>query len=550
MRFGYIFFMHTEICYATRTPLALTYAIQIQNNDHKCAALAPHELVHNLWKAGPKAFAKSLLGPDGPSGVSSWWAAASQDPAYRHHHMMQTPWLMALMLPILIFVDGGEIFSNSEFLTFLWCCALATGEAIDVKFPIICVRSMHLTKHTTKIAFLRDMCRFINWSLSCLEVGVGPERGFHGEYFEPDEIRSGLSKQPLAGKWRGCFAGLKTDGKARRETNLFLQHAQATFICDSCYAIQEFKHAPEVLNYTDFSEDAFWAETCFGTEHYLDVTPLHQRSPWCQVRGWALELNIPDGMHNDYLGIARDLGASVIFAWLLAGLLGALTRDNADSLLTGLTIRMFDWCKQRKIKKPFGKWFSIASLGRETLYEKKFPILHSSFRAASNKVICVFLGHMASKLHPTSNRDKLACTCILAYTDYHYVLDHEERLWSDSGRERAFHAAQLFLSCYQALAAHSSEDDSYLWKLRPKFHYFDHDRRRRRNARFNPRYFTNFGEESMMGVIKAIGKKCHGTSASRRILQRYLLLHARRLKQIESHTHFTKRSYTTQNTQF
>ena len=39
----------------------------------------------------------------------------------------------------------------------------------------------------------------------------------------------------------------------------------------------------------------------------------------------------------------------------------------------------------------------------------------------------------------------------------------------------------------------------------------------------NPRWLQCDLEESYLGVLKRIGKSCHGSTASRRLLERYLL---------------------------
>jgi hypothetical protein len=79
---------------------------------------------------------------------------------------------------------------------------------------------------------------------------------------------------------------------------------------------------------------------------------------------------------------------------------------------------------------------------------------------------------------------------------------------------------RTFLQCYHELAALSIDEKTWLWKLRPKFHYTDHTFRRLLVSRLNPRRLSCFIEEDLMGVLKRIGRNCHGLSASRQMLLR------------------------------
>jgi hypothetical protein len=79
---------------------------------------------------------------------------------------------------------------------------------------------------------------------------------------------------------------------------------------------------------------------------------------------------------------------------------------------------------------------------------------------------------------------------------------------------------RTFLQCYHELSAVSVNERTWLWKLRPKFHYSDHTFRRLLVSRLNPRRLSCFIEEDLMGVLKRIGKSCHGLSASRQMLLR------------------------------
>jgi hypothetical protein len=138
-----------------------------------------------------------------------------------------------------------------------------------------------------------QVTKFLCWCDEHLRSGVGPLLGFYGEAFTKNCMRHALRGQKLAGDWRACFAGFKADGKARRECHHFCRHAQATFICDECLAVQLFPNAPAELNFTNVSDGAPWTRTIFTTAQYLAHDP--RPSPWKDMCGWNLELNLRDG---------------------------------------------------------------------------------------------------------------------------------------------------------------------------------------------------------------------------------------------------------------
>jgi hypothetical protein len=94
----------------------------------------------------------------------------------------------------------------------------------------------------------------------------------------------------ITSKCTGTFAGYKADNKARRESHNFNRHAQATFICDECFATQTFPCAPVELNYADFGEFAPWTRTTESFSSYLMSATL--LSPFTNVRGWTSKVEL------------------------------------------------------------------------------------------------------------------------------------------------------------------------------------------------------------------------------------------------------------------
>jgi hypothetical protein len=96
-------------------------------------------------------------------------------------------------------------------------------------------------------------------------------------------------------------------------------------------------------------------------------------------------------------------------------------------------------------------------------------------------------------------------------------------------RARAAHSGRLFLLTYKALAQRSVVAGTFLFKIRPKHHDYDHVVwMLERGSLLNPRCLTCFAEEDLMGRMKKLGLKCPKQAAPLRILEKWLLQAHRR----------------------
>jgi hypothetical protein len=295
-------------------------------------------------------------------------------------------------------------------------------------------------------------------------------------------------------------------------------------VCHECCAVQPFPKAPRDMNYANFRLDALWRESMIDTRAYLNHDP--EPTSWRHVRGFNLGLCIRDCMHDEYLGFCRDLVASLLIDLLDTGRLGPGTHD---ALLEELFMDMCDWSKQQGYSMPRGTVFSLSTLGRGTS-RKVYPELSSTFKAASVKTVCIYMARKVLDVHvPGDNHSKVRSTCAWAYSDYLHTLDVGDRLLSPVQRDRAASSGRLFLLSYQTLAEEAIARRTFLYKVRPKHHDYDHVIMLLEGGSvLNPRFLSCFAEEDLMGKLKLIGLKCSRQTASLRILESWLLTVDRR----------------------
>ena len=79
--------------------------------------LLPHEILHALWRAGKQQFQISTCGPNGPDELLKYWDWALKQKWSRRHPALQGRCASDLktMVPLMLFVDGAEVFRNKEF---------------------------------------------------------------------------------------------------------------------------------------------------------------------------------------------------------------------------------------------------------------------------------------------------------------------------------------------------------------------------------------------------------------------------------------------------
>ena len=119
-------------------------------------------------------------------------------------------------------------------------------------------------------------------------------------------------------------------------------------------------------------------------------------------------------------------------------------------------------------------------------------------------------------------------TCLWAMSNYEHALRSADgRTWmGGSLQKRAVQCSWLFMASYQWLSGHYAEN--FLFRIRPKFHYFAHIHAMMVQFGFNPAAACCLDAESFNGLVKQLAKCTHAKTTGLRSLQRYIdYLHVR-----------------------
>ena len=93
---------------------------------------------------------------------------------------------------------------------------------------------------------------------------------------------------------------------------------------------------------------------------------------------------------------------------------------------------------------------------------------------------------------------------------------------------KAAYGAKCFLTAYQKLANVALERHQFLFKVRPKSHFFVHLVKTMTRDHWNPRRMSCFLDEDYVGRIAKLTRSTSRVTCSLRVLQRYLLFLATR----------------------
>ena len=492
--------------------------------------LLPHEVIHALWQSGWQQFQISLLGPGGPSSLVEYWRwSRQQEWGVRHPALVgKSESQLSRMLPLMLHVDGAEVFRNNEFYIICFRSPLAEGAPFDIIFPFMMVRHSHMNDPTVKKQVFARACAVLSWSFGVAEQGVGPSKGFHGEEFETASLRHRLRGAQLAGGFTACYVGIKHDSKAKAEIHVERQWYSCTYICHQCHAVQGFKNAPKPLFFADFGKDTIGRATAIDNDTYLRIAPVAERSSLFQIRGHRTELAYWDWLHVCPLGILRDHCATHIYIWLVEHLIDHAILDF-QLALRALWASLRGFCKVHRLR-TFPGGFTMASIGSPSSVQ--YPELSSTFKASAVKTITTFVADVSYRVEKSDTLGKVRCANTWAIAELQHVLDAAGPRLHDEELHRCLQAAHMYLMTWQFLANTAMSENKTLFKCRPKHHFFCHIIERIQLDRQNPcRQLQCAGEETFMGVLKRIGLQTHGSTAYLRTLQRYLLYVAVRWEQ-------------------
>jgi hypothetical protein len=503
-------------------PYYLPLTVASQNPDMHTetmlfAVLQPFEVMHCVYECvGDRAFRECFVGPGGLGAIEKYWRNARKRKWGEEHAALQgvDDQGLCFILPLQYHNDGAKIFRGK--LTYFYSYSVATtrGVSLKTKLLIIGIEKDKFLPQTEK-----QIVDYINWCGEVLASGKLPAEGYLKEQWKPGTYRHKNQGQPIAGPFRGAFSAWKGDTEARVMSHKFQRrNFKSNFVCDDCCAHVSI---PSII-YTDFSTTAGHRMTKLSHEGYM-TKPADELSPWTKHVGWRKERVLWDLMHLLRVsGIEQDFAASLIKCLALENAFGD---GNFDAQLKHCRNKMKAWCRETFGVSLALPVFDVYTIGLGTSFNY-MPELTGQIKAGDMKYLIAYLSHVAnSVVRPDADcTGKLYSSCAWALVQFQKMLDQCDLVMTEEESVDAEACGRLFLLGYHELALLALEAGLALWRLRPKFHYFDEVLQLMLLTLENPGKQTCMNEEDFMGKLKKIYAKTHRSSQRFRGIQRYLLL--------------------------
>ena len=230
-------------------------------------------------------------------------------------------------------------------------------------------------------------------------------------------------------------------------------------------------------------------------------------------------------MHDDPLGIRQDVNGSTLFELASVGAFGPAPDtgswiEKLDEQLE-VAFRMFeDWCaaEGKACSQPA---FRVLNLGMSN--KSDWTCLKS--KAKNSTVVTDWL----ATLTPGFVRDEASDVrneCVLAFNNIWKLLEQTKfpnwKLSGDQARFLKVNRSMAILSLHY-LSKRCTRFGVYRWRIRPKFHRWDHALRRGVRTRVSPTVFYAFSSEDFMGLVARMCSKTHGASIMKRGVERWIL---------------------------
>ena len=174
-----------------KLPMVLESPRTVEVVDDSVELLPMSCMLRSIWNAGPHQRIVSLLGPRGPRGAAEFWEHAKLTPWGRNHPCLQGDHDIAKLLPIVLHLDGVEVYTNHEFYVFSYSCPLTSNSGHDIweiKFPLVYLSVARMKTKAVKKQVFKRVANYLEYEFRNLMKGVAGEKAFDNTEFDKGTI--------------------------------------------------------------------------------------------------------------------------------------------------------------------------------------------------------------------------------------------------------------------------------------------------------------------------------------------------------------------------
>jgi hypothetical protein len=378
---------------------------------------------------------------------------------------------------------------------------------------------------------LDRLMQVLAWSLNALSDGVYPSKDQDGKDFGCDHHpkRAALAGLPLSpeDRFRGVWAEFRGDWKFLKEAMHLKEFAKgAGDICHRCSATHHGNDSS--LWYTNFHRDAHLRETLHDpADYFQSAAAIKHPSPLLKIRDFCISRVFFDIMHTLDLGVLQQAVPSALAELLGCNSQGAIKRLKPSAMFNGrhiedrlakATKHYRAWAKRNKCAMhyvTFTKAWVEGAYPHITQYQSKAAELRSIQYWMRD--VCA-----ESAEHQEHEHGHVRAAFFEALVQVDEICRRGGRHLSAAAAEGLAVAMEHALLMYNALAVEAFKYGRMLWKLIPKHHALTHIAYDGHGT--NPRAVHCYADEDMVGRMKKIYIRCHGSTAPLRSIQRYMIL--------------------------
>ena len=170
-------------------------------------------------------------------------------------------------------------------------------------------------------------------------------------------------------------------------------------------------------------------------------------------------------------------------------------------------------------KVGYPKMFTANRFGLPASAGNAYPSMTTRYKGMHVKAVMLWVADIAVE-RCLSLYHETRAACCWALVALIHKLDGAGLLLSDAEIAECTRLGLLSLRSYQYLANKCLETETALYKVRPKCHAVHHMILQLADGE-NPRFYSTFMDEDLMGKVARVAVKCNPKTMSTTVIQRY-----------------------------
>lgn len=491
-------------------------------------AILPHELFSCLYHKAFELFELLFTGP--PGNLLQFWIDAERDGGswFRLHPVIQLQPDPEKRVPFGLHGDDAGAQGEETVLVLNWgSVAITQSPTFDSRLIFCIFKLSEMVRGDGYDPTIQTIYEVFKWSLNALSSGKFPYKDYLGQPFSEMHHRDRfvLAGLDLAEGFCGAFSEVRGDWKWIKESFYLENYYGAHYICHLCNAHVSIQR----LRYTNYRRDAQHRNTLVDAvlwwTRYAAAVLV---SPLIYIVGFNIWRVTFDIMHCLELGVDQYAAPSTV--WELTESLedgGIFEGNSRHERFRDLYKDYSEWVKRNNLEDKarrfnWKQWRkNVNEIGENRLNSKYPKISQQVMKAATLRSFMYYLAEICCR--PSAMRTEHGQIRAAMYREF-VAADLVMRLAGKfiTGDQRASlvdHFESAF-TAYNALSERCRIRRQKLYKQIPKGHALMH---LAFDFPTNPRRTACMQDEDMVGRAKRLYNGCHGKSAPKRSLQRYLI---------------------------